>query len=700
VDRCALFVDASYVLSEGAMAVHGTRQRTSVSWDYAGLVKLLGGLARDRTGMPLLRCYWYEPVGDAQLAAEHEALADTPGLKLRLARTRPGRREGVLSDIHRDLSTLARNNAVRDAVIASAADDLAEVVAEVQDLGIRVILLHIAAGRDWSIPRAVRQECDEVVDLAAAHLRPFVELITGAEPSDHLGRQVVPEQQLDGGYGRQAVANGRGAPVTGAGLQALPAPSHASMSPVMYGAAEVEYQTASRQPAAHAALPAGVPMPAPVAAQHAAPQQPAPPQQAMAQGGAPMPANTVQASPAHTVSAGLAQVAGQHGAPVQAAAQQPGPLHAAQLPPSQPAAAQSHAPAVGSTIVGNPVLGNTGTGNPLAGGPAPVQGVPVYPAAAQQQAGQVHGQNWNAPQGPDHGQRQGYGGGAQEPVQRTPTQAQRQPGMPAADHDSPRLVGPSAEYGDAVTTRYGGPPRYAESRFVDGPVRFADAPSRGADGDGIGYANGSYGGGNGAGYANGGYPNGAGHGGYANGAGRGGYTDVSIPTRSGGQGGGQTRANWYPDDGRSDSSTSARFGDGGVHYPQPPRGGYGADAGHPSDPRYGGQDRGVPGYQQPDHGGYGGSQLPAVPDPQPMSVSLAEAVQAAHAEGFGFGEAVARDAPALWLEAVLARKPRMPSDLEARLLQGSSLPIDSLLHDEVRHSLRRGFWDALERSRR
>jgi hypothetical protein len=85
--------------------------------------------------------------------------------------------------------------------------------------------------------------------------------------------------------------------------------------------------------------------------------------------------------------------------------------------------------------------------------------------------------------------------------------------------------------------------------------------------------------------------------------------------------------------------------------------------------------------------------------PQPVAVALADAVQAAHREGFSFGQAVARDAPALWLEAVLARKPRMPSDLEARLLQDSSLPIDSLLHDEVRHALRRGFWDALERVR-
>jgi hypothetical protein len=94
--------------------------------------------------------------------------------------------------------------------------------------------------------------------------------------------------------------------------------------------------------------------------------------------------------------------------------------------------------------------------------------------------------------------------------------------------------------------------------------------------------------------------------------------------------------------------------------------------------------------------GYQNSASPA----SSGGVSLSDAVQAAHDEGQEFGGSVARDAPALWLEAVLARKPRMPSDLEARLLQGSALPIDFLLHDEVRHALRRGFWDALERTRR
>ena len=103
----------------------------------------------------------------------------------------------------------------------------------------------------------------------------------------------------------------------------------------------------------------------------------------------------------------------------------------------------------------------------------------------------------------------------------------------------------------------------------------------------------------------------------------------------------------------------------------------------------------TPGPQSP------GPQAPGQPAPVPgQGMPLADAVQAAHAEGFQFGQSVAREAPALWLEAVLARKPRMPSDLEARLLQDSALPIDSLLHDETRHALRRGFWDALERSRR
>src|SRR5450755_3063475 len=202
MDRCALFVDAGYVLADGAMAVHGTRRRDSVSWDYPGLLKLLAGISRDRTSLPLMRCYWYEATVEGRRTREHDMLADLPGLKLRLGRMRPGHREGVETEIHRDLITLARNGAICDAVIISAEEDLAQVVAEVQDLGVRVILLHITVDGSWTIARPLRQECDDIAEISGAHLRPFVDLITGAEPAGS------DEQYPNGSHHARTLGNG------------------------------------------------------------------------------------------------------------------------------------------------------------------------------------------------------------------------------------------------------------------------------------------------------------------------------------------------------------------------------------------------------------------------------------------------------------------------------------------------------------
>src|SRR5207247_5715069 len=134
-------------------AVHGTRRRESVSWDYAGLLQLLASLAAERSGLPLLRCYWYEATVEGRRGADHDALADLPGVKLRLAKMRPGRREGVESEIRRDLTTLARNGALQDALVVSAEEDLAQVIADVQDLGLRVTLVHITVDGNWTISR-------------------------------------------------------------------------------------------------------------------------------------------------------------------------------------------------------------------------------------------------------------------------------------------------------------------------------------------------------------------------------------------------------------------------------------------------------------------------------------------------------------------------------------------------------------------
>ncbi len=326
MDRCALFVDAGYVLADGAMAVHGTRHRESVSWNYAGLLQFLGSVARDRTGLPLLRCYWYEATVEGRRSAEHDALADLPGVKLRLGRMRPGRREGVESEIHRDLTTLARNGALQDALVVSAEEDLAQVIADVQDLGLRVTLVHITVDGNWTISRALRQECDDIVEIGEAHLRPYVELVVGAEPLHDDERQGV------GAYPGRALTNGHG-PVGPLGhQQALPAGSSPAPPEIYTAPVIAEYQRTA-QPAINGQ---------PGAQQPASPSGPigmAPPEQQAPQ---PRRSRNARPTPAEDVPPGAAAVPGMQ-QPAGMAAQPAAPTGQPAMPAGQPAPAQGQA---------------------------------------------------------------------------------------------------------------------------------------------------------------------------------------------------------------------------------------------------------------------------------------------------------------------------------------------------------------------
>jgi uncharacterized LabA/DUF88 family protein len=547
VDRCALFVDASYVLTDGAMAVHGTRRGESVSWDYEGLLQLLSSLARERSGLPLLRCYWYEATVDGRRTAEQDALADVPGIKLRIAKIRPGRREGVETEIHRDLTTLARNNAISDALVVSAEEDLAQVIADVQDLGMRVTLVHIAVDGNWTISRSLRQESDDIIEIGGDHLRPYVELIAGAEPAhtDEDG-DLALARPLANGHSKAGVAS----------YQQVPASSGNHAPPAIYTAPVVaEYQRPAlqlprvtreardgrdarddrsrdertAQPAVNGEAP-------PPARQDIAARQDIPPRQEI---------------PARQDIPARPDI---YATPVTNARSRPD----RQEPVSQNPVARARA---------TEEIANYSPGPGPGSGPGP-QGTPEAGPAASGLAG--------APGQP------GVSGSEVAPA--SPGQLRRLP--------SSRNTANQSQSGPMGVTGY--------------PEVSRSAP---------------------------------------------------MPGQHGGQGQGSARNAPYSG-------------------PQP--------IVSPATPGYQNAGSPVP-------GGSGGSGVGA---------ALSDAVQAAHEEGQEFGGSVARDAPALWLEAVLARKPRMPSDLEARLLQGSALPIDFLLHDEVRHALRRGFWDALERTRR
>ncbi len=598
MDRCALFVDAGYVLADGAMAVHGTRHRDSVSWDYAGLLKFLSGLSRDRSGLPVLRCYWYEATVEGRRTTEHDTLADLPGLKLRLGRMRPGRREGVETEMHRDLTTLGRNGAISDAILVSGDEDLAEVVAEVQDLGIRVILVHVTVDGNWTTSRLLRQECDDILEIGSAHLRPFVDLVAGAEPARR------DEEYPAGAYQGRSLANGHGSVLGAVTRHGLPAAALPAAPPIYTAPVVADYQRGVQpQPAAG---PAEQEEQVPARSEQG--DLPGRPGEAQPAGAQPAGAQPAGAQPAGAQPGG-SQPGGSQPGGAQAGAQPAGSQQGQALPgkaggtQDQPASTPGQA---GSVQQSQPGLhaqpGAETQGEPGLHGP---------PGAEAQGEPGLHGQTGSGPQSQPRGtSRPGAHG------------ARAYPPDPFLD----RLPAPAA---DGAPRQQPGPGR--TQRHGLGGARHYPPPEP--------------------------YPP---------------VAQYPVPGQ-------------YPAPEQYPPAGSGQYG--AAEQPPP----HGQHAGPPS-----------PSSGVPQGGPYSGPQPAATqaPVPPPVAVSLADAVQAAHAEGVGFGEAVARDAPALWLEAVLARKPRMPSDLEARLLQGSGLPIDSLLHDEVRHALRRGFWDALERSRR
>ena len=622
-------------------------------------------------------------------AADHDALADLPGVKLRLAKMRPGRREGVEGEIHRDLTTLARNKAVSDAMVVSGEEDLAQVIADVQDMGMRVTLLHIATDGNAEIPRALRQECDDIVEISAAQLRPVrrADLRGGAAARRRKGRR---DARAARGRERQrprARERSRERPCacsdaapsmrrTGREEDRADARPGARRDPAAAYDTVADYGTVSDYRPLddyRAGQDYGPPLP------DCSPSLP--------DYGATAPGSTGPPCPTSRPRAGLPGGRSSRPAPRRLRAR------TAQLRPG----------AAGTARAGRAVRGagrrsarRRGPGRRARAGPAASGAGPAPPGRVRDTARAPFGTSSSSRCRQPRARRGGRGltGTSRcrcpSPRRRRPVRRQpRSAGCPAttAAHRPAATGQPSqpsrCRCGPADPVR--GPLGHAGAVAVNAGARRSRRPDLGP--------------GRRPGPGSGGQPiapvvpmEQAGHGSAV--------TAWPPPTvaraRSTGRSGssGRPGTSTGPRPGRQPGLQSGRPagpGDGA-----PGQQGRPGQAGQPGPDAYPGAEpgnRAASGRAQDAGGspGYSGGQ---------SGVSLADAVQSAHEEGQAFGESVARDAPALWLEAVLARKPRMPSDLEARLLQGSALPIDFLLHDEVRHALRRGFWDALEHARR
>ena len=120
--------------------------------------------------------------------------------------------------------------------MVSAEEDLAQVLSDVQDLGMRVTIVHVTVDGNWTISRSLRQECDDIMELTSAHLRPYIELIPGAEPAR------ADEQYAAGALALRSASNGHSNGSTGS-YQALPPGAGHAGPPSIYTAPVVaEYQ--------------------------------------------------------------------------------------------------------------------------------------------------------------------------------------------------------------------------------------------------------------------------------------------------------------------------------------------------------------------------------------------------------------------------------------------------------------------------
>jgi uncharacterized LabA/DUF88 family protein len=195
--RCAVYVDAGYLLASAATRVTGTSLRSGVHVLYDHLIDALIEQAEGHSHLPLLRVNWYDSGSRGGLPDPiQEQIGLLPRVKLRLGRlSYTGEQKGVDLRIGLDLVMHARNQAVDVMYLVSGDDDLTEAVEEVQGHGIPVILLVAPdrEGRAHAVSKHLRREADDVVMISPDTIDMFVQARTRPEPEPEEAAAPVEE---------------------------------------------------------------------------------------------------------------------------------------------------------------------------------------------------------------------------------------------------------------------------------------------------------------------------------------------------------------------------------------------------------------------------------------------------------------------------------------------------------------------------
>jgi uncharacterized LabA/DUF88 family protein len=214
MDRCGVFVDAGWFLSESAQAVTGKGSRWAIECDYGKLTAALGNLAQQITQLPLLRIYWYDAAVDGIPTADHLEIARLKDVKLRLGRISHNQQKGVDALCILDLTTLARARAIASALVISGDEDIREGIATAQGLGVRVTIGSVAMvdGRS-SLATTLLHEADDYFRVDIGFLTRYfrtrsTELVTapvtgGADTNEVDGARAASEAPNPRQFGYQ-----------------------------------------------------------------------------------------------------------------------------------------------------------------------------------------------------------------------------------------------------------------------------------------------------------------------------------------------------------------------------------------------------------------------------------------------------------------------------------------------------------------
>lgn len=179
MDRSALFIDAGYVMAAGGLLCLNTKQRRILGCDHQDLIQHLSDVAEKRSGLPILRTYWYDAAWGAVPTFEQELLAELPSVKLRLGRLgKAGRttvQKGVDTILVTDLMVLAQERAVSAAFLMTGDEDIRPGVVACQTLGVRVTLMGIDGRNPYEFTQAstLVSESDAHITFGQEELTPF-----------------------------------------------------------------------------------------------------------------------------------------------------------------------------------------------------------------------------------------------------------------------------------------------------------------------------------------------------------------------------------------------------------------------------------------------------------------------------------------------------------------------------------------------